>query len=243
MPWKPETVMEQKVEFVVRAKSGEECLSELCAEYGISRPTGYLWLRRYEENGTIAGLTERSRRPHRSPKRTSSEWEARVLQLRDEKGWGARKLAFVLAKRGVSLHTQTVHRILERHGRIREGESVRLAVRRFAREQCNELAQMDFKGEYQLNEGKCYPLSLLDDCSRYLLGLWPLSSTGAEGVYRTLKAHFKSVGVPQAMLVDHGTPWYGTTSQHGLTWLSVWLIKQGVRLTYSGGVHPQTQGN
>jgi hypothetical protein len=102
---------------------------------------------------------------------------------------------------------------------------------------------MDFKGEYALAAGgKCYPLSLLDDCSRYLLGLWALPSTQATGVHQVLRQHFREHGVPQEMLMDHGSTWYCNRSGHGLTWLSVWLITQGIRLRYSGVHHPQTQG-
>jgi hypothetical protein len=101
---------------------------------------------------------------------------------------------------------------------------------------------MDFKGDYTLRRGKCYPLSLLDDCSRYLHGLWPLSSTGGAGVKRTLEAYFRAHGVPLSLLLDHGTPWFSTTNRQGLTWVSVWLLKQGVILRYSGIRHPQTQG-
>lgn len=119
---------------------------------------------------------------------------------------------------------------------------VEKTTRRFAREQCNELAQMDFKGEYTLPKEKCYPLSLLDDCSRYLHGLWPLSGTGGSGVKQTLEAYFREHGVPLSLLMDHGPPWFSTTNQQGLTWVSVWLLKQGVVLRYSGVGHPQTQG-
>jgi hypothetical protein len=114
---------------------------------------------------------------------------------------------------------------------------------RFERAECNELAQMDFKGEYTLkSKQKCYPLSLLDDCSRFLHGLWPLTSTGGAGVQQALEGHFRQEGVPRSMLMDHGTPWFSTNNQHGLTWVAVWLIKQGVGLKYSGIGHPQTQG-
>jgi hypothetical protein len=113
---------------------------------------------------------------------------------------------------------------------------------RFARQECNELAQMDFKGEYTLPREKCYPLSLLDDCSRYLHGLWPLPGTGGEGVKQTLEGYFLEHGVPLSILMDHGTPWFSTTNQHGLTWVAVWLLKQDVVLRYSGVGHPQTQG-
>jgi hypothetical protein len=116
------------------------------------------------------------------------------------------------------------------------------ATQRFAREQCNELAQMDFKGEYTLPNEKCYPLSLLDDCSRYLHGLWPLGSTGGAGVKQSLEGHFREYGVPLSILMDHGTPWFSTRNAHGLTWVSVWLLKQGVVLRYSAVGHPQTQG-
>ena len=243
MPWKTESVMDQRVEFVIRAKDGEENISELCREYEISRPTGYLWLRRYEESGRVSGLAERSRRPGRTPGRTERAIEELVVQLRDQTGWGAPKLTRVLSKRGVKLGSATVHRILKREGRVAGEPGAQKASKRFAREQCNELAQMDFKGEYQLSaKQKCYPLSLLDDCSRYLHGLWPLSSTGGEGVYRSLQAQFRQAGVPQSILMDHGTPWFSTTNQQGLTWVAVWLIKQGVVLKYSGVGHPQTQG-
>jgi len=176
--------------------------------------------------------------------RTERAKEELVLELRDKTGWGAPKLQVVMAKKGVAMARATVHRILVREGRVGEPrKSLKKAIKRFAREQCNELAQMDFKGEYQLGrQQKCYPLSLLDDCSRYLHGLWPLTNTGGAGVYRSLLGHFKQVGVPQSMLMDHGTPWFSTQNQQGLTWVAVWLIKQGVTLRYSGVGHPQTQG-
>jgi hypothetical protein len=120
---------------------------------------------------------------------------------------------------------------------------VRLTGKRFERASCNELAQMDFKGDYRLAGGrKCYPLTLIDDRSRYLLGLWPLPSLDGEGVYQVLKRHFQQVGVPQEMLMDHGSTWYSNNTEHGLTWLSIWLIKQGIKINYSGVHHPQTQG-
>jgi len=243
MPWKTENVMDQRVEFVIRARTGERPIAALCREYGISRPTGYLWLRRYQEAGSVSGLREHSRRPHHSPGRTGRALEELVLSLRDKTGWGAPKLHWILGQQGVELGEATVHRILVREGRVGSEPAGRKATKRFEREQCNQLAQMDFKGEYTLSvREKCYPLSFLDDCSRYLHGLWPLSSTGGEGVYQTLQAHFRQVGVPQAILTDHGTPWFSTTNRQGLTWVAVWLIKQGVALKYSGVGHPQTQG-
>ena len=241
MPWKAESVMDQRVEFVLRAREGEESIAALCRDYGISRPTGYLWLQRYYEVGSVNGLAEHSRRPLHSPQRTAAAVEAAVLALRDKTGWGGPKLAQALRRRGVAVAPATAQRILKRCGRVVPPQ-VQKTKLRFAREQCNELAQMDFKGDYSLSRGKCYPLSLLDDCSRYLHGLWPLPSTGGVGVKESLEAYFRAHGVPLSLLLDHGTPWFSTTNRQGLTWLSVWLLKQGVRLRYSGIRHPQTQG-
>lgn len=243
MPWKTESVMEQRLSFVIEARQGRDSFSELSRRYGVSRQTGYEWLKRYEEVGTIEGLKDKSRRPQHSPRQTPPATEQRVLAIRDEKGWGADKIQYVMAQEGWILPVITIHRILKRNGRIKLRDQRRLAPTRFARESCNELAQMDFKGDYQLaGGGKCYPLTLIDDCSRYLLGLWPLPSLNGAGVYQVLKQHFQQVGVPQEMLMDHGSTWYANNIEHGLTWLSIWLIKQGITIRYSGVHHPQTQG-
>lgn len=241
MPWRTESVMDQRVEFVLRALKREETMAALCRQYQISRPTGYLWLHRHQQVGSVSGLVEHSRRPWHSPRRSSKEVTAAVLAVRDEKCWGGPKIAKVLERGGLLVAPATAQRILKRAGRVRPPQSGKTKVR-FAREQCNELAQMDFKGEYSLGRQKCYPLSLLDDCSRYLHGLWPLSSTGGQGVKQSLEGYFRRHGVPLSILVDHGTPWFSTSNAHGLTWVAVWLLKQGVVLRYSGVGHPQTQG-
>jgi len=241
MPWKAESVMDQRVEFVLRAREGEETMAALCRDYGISRPTGYLWLHRYYEVGSVNGLAEHSRRPLHAAQRTAAEVEAAVLALRAKTNWGGPKIAKALERDGVRVAAATAQRILKRHGCVAPPR-VQKTKLRFAREQCNELAQMDFKGDYTLPRGKCYPLSLLDDCSRYLHGLWPLRSTGGAGVKQSLEAYFREHGVPLSLLLDHGTPWFSTTNRQGLTWVSVWLLKQGVSLRYSGIRHPQTQG-
>jgi transposase InsO family protein len=241
MPWKTESVMDQRVEFVLRARAGDEPVAALCREYQISRPTGYLWLNRYQQVGSVTGLVEHSRRPLHSPQRTSDEIAAAVVAIRDEKGWSGPKIAKVLEKQGLKVAPATAQRILKRAGRVVKPKVDKTTIR-FARDECNELAQMDFKGEYTMPWEKCYPLSLLDDCSRYLHGLWPLSGTGGEGVKQTLEGYFREHGVPLSILMDHGSPWFSTTNQHGLTWVSVWLLKQGVVLRYSGIGHPQTQG-
>jgi transposase InsO family protein len=233
--------MDQRIEFVLRAREGEESIAELCRDYGISRPTGYLWLNRYQAVGSVNGLVEGSRRPLNSPRRTDEKVEAAVVELREKTGWGGPKIAKVLAKRGLQVAPATAQRILKRAGLV-VPPKVAKTTKRFEKAECNELAQMDFKGEYTMPGGKSYPLSFLDDCSRYCHGLWPLAGTGGEGVKQTLERYFREHGVPLSILMDHGTPWYSTTNRHGLTWVSVWLLKQGVILRYSGVGHPQTQG-
>lgn len=234
-------VREQRVQFVVTAARREKPLATVCREFEISRPTGYLWLKRYEASG-IAGIAEGSRRPHCSPERTAAELEARVVELRKQyPDWGARKLQVRLAAEDVKLPPSTIQRILVRHDLIREQDRHRPALQRFERSAPNELWQMDFKGRknWNLTVG---PLSVLDDHSRYVIVLQALESTRAELVREQLQQAFSDCGLPDAMLMDHGVPWWAEAAPTGATWLTVWLMKQGIRLHWSGYRHPQTQG-
>ena len=116
MPWKVTDVMEQKIHFVTRAAVPGANISALCRESGISRPTGYYWLKRYREADSVTALEERSRRPKHSPRRTAGWIEARVVQLRQRHGWGGKKLQVLLQREGVHLSVSTVNRILQRQG-------------------------------------------------------------------------------------------------------------------------------
>jgi transposase InsO family protein len=242
MPWARTDVGEQRVKFVVRAMSGQECLAELCREFGISRPTGYRWWRRAQQAGSLTAVVERSRRPRRSPRQTTPENEERVVELRRRYGWGAKKIAVLLREQGGPLTVITINRILKRRGLVAEEDSSRPALERFERATPNELWQMDGKGEYRANDGTCYPLSILDDHSRYAVGLYGLPAFNAQQVYPCLVRTFEHWGLPQAMLMDRGSVWWSTTNGYGLTWLSVRLIEQGIRLHYGRVRHPQTQG-
>jgi transposase InsO family protein len=135
---------------------------------------------------------------------------------------------------------RTVHRILERHDLIRGEDRHPPAVQRYERSKPNELWQMDFKGPPGVSG--VGPLSVLDDHSRYLPALRQLGSTKMDGVRETLERTFLECGLPEAMLMDHGTPWWNGISSFGITELSVWLMRQGIRLLFSGVRHPQTQG-
>ena len=234
-------VREQRVSFVVTARRGEKPLSALCEEFGISRPTGYLWLGRYTRSG-LAGIAERSRRPLLCPDRTPPEIEQQVVAARRRyPDWGARKLRVLLQRQGMELTHSTIHRVLLRHGLVGVRDGHERAAQRFERSRPNELWQMDFKGPLQKGD-VIGPLSVLDDHSRYLLVLQRAARISGEFVREQLESAFGSCGVPDAMLMDHGVPWWSATGLQGLTRLSVWLMKQGIGLHWGRIRHPQTQG-
>src|ERR1017187_48113 len=238
MSWRLVGVRDQRVEFVVRASRGEN-LSSLCREYEISRPTGYLWLKRFGEQG-VAGIEEHSRRPHLSPRQTAAWIEELIVTLRRQRpDWGARKLAVLLEREGIVLPVITVHRVLVRYALVLDRESRRQATGRFEREQPNQLWQMDFKG--QKGTGAAIgPLSVLDDHSRYLVALEQTGTTRSEAVRERLEGTFRPSGLPDALLMDHGVPWWNARSPNGWPQLMVWLMKQGIRFYFSGVRHPQT---
>jgi transposase InsO family protein len=241
MAWKTMDVHEQRVRFVVEATQKRQTFRALCAAYEISRPTGYLWLRRYRQWG-VEGIAERSRKPHRSPERTDPERERQVVQLRQRyPDWGARKLKVLLARQGVELPRNTIHRILLRHDLVRDRDRRDEATQRFERGRPNELWQMDFKGPKGWPQ-TVGPLSVLDDHSRYLIALAANGSTHGAAVREQLEEAFQRCGVPEGMLMDHGTPWWSQQAPSGQTQLSLWLMRQGIRLHWSGIRHPQTQG-
>ena len=241
MAWKTMDVKDQRVRFVVAATLTRQPMSSLCAEFGISRPTGYLWLARYRSEG-LPGIAEQSRRPHRSPQRTSESIEALVVQLRlGYPDWGARKLAVLLARQGIELPPTTVHRILLRHYLIADADRHSQALKRFERERPNELWQMDFKGPRGWRH-PVGPLSVIDDHSRYLIALSATGSTHAAAVREPLQQAFIDYGLPEGMLMDHGIPWCSTQAPAGSTSLTLWLMRQGIGLHWSRIRHPQTQG-
>jgi transposase InsO family protein len=188
------------------------------------------------------GIAERSRRPFLCPRQTSPELEQQVIDLRHGyPDWGARKLQVLLRREGVELTHSTIHRILQRHGLV--GEDRRhTATQRFERASPNQLWQMDFKGAKRSWPPPVGPLSAIDDHSRYVVALTAVPNLRTEAVREPLESAFAACGVPEAMLMDHGTPWWAMRSPGGLTALAVWLMKQGIELHWSGIRHPQTQG-
>jgi transposase InsO family protein len=241
MPWRTSRVAEQRIEFVVAASRKEKSFREVCEEFQISSRTGYTWWNRYQAKG-LEGMQERSRRPRHSPRRTREEIEQRVVELRQKRAdWGARKVRHLLQQEGIQLPASTIHRIFLRYDLVRDGDRRHAAVQRFERERPNQLWQMDFKGPKGWNQ-PVGPLSVLDDHSRYALALENTGSTQARGVRAVLERVFHESGVPEEMLMDHGTPWFNTQGRLGWSQLTVWLMDQDIVLHFSGYRHPQTQG-
>ena len=243
MPWYKETIMSQKREFVRLAEISES-LSDVCLRFGISRKTGYKWLTRFRLSG-LAGLEERSRRPASSPRRTGEAVERKILEAREEHpAWGGRKLKRWLEDRGAEdlPVPSTITEILRRHGRIDPEESrKREPLKRFEYPHPNDLWQMDFKGGFPVELQSCHPLTILDDHSRFSISLKACGDHQRTTVKRHLREAFELYGLPQAMLVDNGSPWASGTRGEW-TRLSVWLLHLGVDVIRSRSRHPQTLG-
>jgi transposase InsO family protein len=236
--------MDQRDEFVRLALVPGANKSELCRRFGVSRSNGYKWLRRYLAEGP-EGLVERSRRPRRSPAQTPARTEKRVVALRDRHpAWGGRKLHRRLQDQGVAEvpSASTITEILRRNGRLEAGTAERSgAVQRFERAQPNELWQIDFKGHFATARGRCHPLGVLDDHSRYGLGLEACGDERAQTVHARLEAIFRRYGLPEEMLMDNGAPW-GDAGDQPWTALTVWLLRLGIGVIHGRPYHPQTQG-
>lgn len=246
MPWNPRDTMNLRLEFVELASHEGANRRELCRRFGISPKTAYKWLARHTREGED-GLAERSRRPSRSPAHTAPQIEQRVVELRQaHPAWGGRKISRRLRDLG---HAEvpapsTVTDILHRHGLISpEASEAATAWQRFEHAQPNELWQMDFKGWFDLQDGRrCSPLTVLDDHSRFNLILDACSSTDTRAVLARLRQTFRRYGLPLRINADNGSPW-GSPSQPGqLSALAIWLIRLGVQLSHSRVMHPQTNG-
>jgi len=216
----------------------------LCRRYGVSPTTGYTWLARYAAEGR-SGLADRSRRPHSSPGRTAPEVEQQVLALRDaHPAWGGRKLRQRLLRLGVAAvpAISTITEILRRHGRL-DGDAAakHRTFQRFEHEAPNDLWQMDFKGHFALASGRCHPLTVLDDHSRFALGLEACADERSATVQDRLTAIFRRYGLPWRLLVDNGAPW-GDDASSRHTKLTIWLLRLDVAVSHPRPYHPQTQG-
>jgi transposase InsO family protein len=236
--------MSLRHEFVQLALQDGANRRELCRRFGISPQTGYKWLARFDADKNV-GLHEHSRRPDTSPRKTDPSVEAAVVDMRKKHpAWGGRKISRRLGDLKVAaIAPSTVTSILHRHRLITpEASMAATPWRRFEHDIPNALWQIDFKGYFPTPEGNCHPLTVLDDHSRFNLAL---RACGHQ-TYRTVQAHlsdvFRRYGLPVRINGDNGAPW-GCSRQPGqVTELAIWLIRHGIRLSFSRPYHPQTNG-
>lgn len=239
--------MNERMRFVVRA-GGDETMAKLCREFGISRELGYRLVRRYKEEG-VDGLRDRSRAPKRQGRRTSPEIEELVLKAQKEHGWGARKLRKVLMRDNPELRLpciSTFHEILKRHGltkprRKRRAVPMDTSVLR-APTAPNQLWCADFKGQFRLKNGKyCYPLTITDAYSRYILACEAHESTKAIPARAVFQRVFREHGLPLAILTDNGSP-FASRALCGLSKLSVSWLRLGIKHQRIDPGHPEQNG-
>lgn len=240
MPWESKTVEETRKEFIQAAKATVN-FSSLCREFGITRKTGYKWVARHE-NG--AELSDRSRRPTSSPKKTSEEIEQQILKLRYENpGWGAKTLHKVLENAGCENLpcVKTVNNILDRNNCILKEESEkRHKYIRYQKEHCNVMWQTDFKGEFLMKDNNyCFPLTIIDDCSRFSIKIAPHTNT-VNVVIPAFKEAFYEFGMPNSVLSDNGAQFAGF--RHGFTRFEKMLMDYDILPVHCRIKHPQTQG-
>jgi transposase InsO family protein len=248
MPWKASSVMEERLRFVARLLEGEQ-MSHLCREFGISRKTGYKIFDRYKEHG-LEALTDRSRRPVRYANQLPHQVESAIVGLKQDKPhWGARKIRELLVRR-LPGHVRipaksTIHAVLDRHGLVK-----RAVKRRHATgtplslgQAPNDLWCADYKGEFKLgNMAYCYPLTVTDHASRYLLMCEALESTREDLAFTAFERLFQERGLPLAIRSDNGIPFASANALFNLSRLAVWWLRLGIQIERIKPGRPQQNG-
>lgn len=244
MSWQEVTTLALRNEFIVLAQHEDCNFTTLCKSFNISRKTGYKWLNRFSESGA-EGLLDLSRRPHSSPLKSTESVESAVVTLRKaHPGWGGRKLKARLEDLGYQgvPAASTITAILCRKELLDPVESAKhTAFISFEHPNPNDLWQMDFKGHIPMRQGRCHPLTVLDDHSRYNIVLQACENERTDTVQKALIDSFRRYGLPNRMTMDNGSPW-GNNQFNDLTPLTVWLIRLEIGVSHSRPYHPQTQG-
>jgi putative transposase len=248
MPWKECHVMDERVRFVARRLEGES-MAALCREFGISRKTGYKIFDRYRDCG-VQALTDRSRRPYRQANRLPAQLEATIVRLKREyPGWGAPKIREKLRRQAIAPHLpaiSTVHAVLDRYGlvkRRRRRHHSTAATFLSRPTEPNALWCADYKGEFMLgNRRYCYPLTITDFASRYLLACDALSTTKTMFAFPVFERAFKEFGLPLAIRTDNGVPFAAPTALYRLSKLAVWWLRLGIHLERIAPGQPQQNG-
>lgn len=249
MPWKASSVMDERLRFVARLLEGEQ-MSVLCREFGISRKTGYKIFDRYQEHG-LEALSDRSRRPVRYANQLPGQIESLIVSFkRDKPHWGARKIRELLIRRLAgdvrAPAISTIHAVLDRHGLVKRMNKRRqraTGTPLSAGMAPNDLWCADYKGEFQLgNKAYCYPLTVTDHASRYLLLCEALESTREELAFTAFERLFKERGLPISIRSDNGVPFASANALFNLSKLSVWWLRLGIAIERIKPGRPQQNG-
>ena len=240
--------MDERLRFVARLLEGEK-MAVLCREYDVSRKTGYKLFSRYKEQG-FEGLTDRSRRPYRQGCRLSEAIESLIVGLkREHPSWGAPKIREKIRRKNLEIQLpaiSTVHAVLHRHDLVNrprrrryKAEGTPLSTTR----RPNDLWCADYKGEFMLADKRyCYPLTITDFASRYLLSCEALSTTKEHYAFAVFERVFKDFGLPKAIRTDNGVPFASPNSLFGLSKLSVWWLRLGIEIERIKPGNPQQNG-
>lgn len=249
MPWKETCIMDERMKFVGHLLSGDK-MAAVCREFGISRVTGYKIWNRYQEYGS-KGIYDQSRAPHQHPNQTPFEIENLIVRLKKEKpSWGAPKIREIISNKYPSIKlpaTSTVHSILDRHELVKKRRS-RTKFKAMASylstpKEPNDLWCTDFKGQFRMgNKNYCYPLTLTDFVSRFLISCEALSSTEESPCFTVYEQAFKEYGLPGAIRSDNGIPFASGNSLWNLTKLSLWWIRLGIKIERIEPGNPQQNG-
>ncbi len=248
MPWRECNRMDERLKFIARLLDGEK-MSALCREFGISRPTGYKIFNRYKDFG-VNGLEDRSRRPYRQANQLPFQIERTILRIKQEHpSWGAPKIREKLLREYPMIKPpakSTVHAVLDRHGLVKRRKRRRHKAKGTALNHVqtpNGLWCADYKGEFRLgNKHYCYPLTISDYHSRYLLACEGLESTRSSFALAVFERVFKEYGLPHAIRTDNGIPFSAPNALFGLSHLSVWWLRLGIQIERIKPGHPQQNG-
>jgi putative transposase len=250
MPWMETGPMDERLQFVRDAQRDRFTMSELCARYGVSRRVGYKWLARYAAEGR-RGLMDRSRAPHHCPHKIADAMAALLVAEREAHPfWGAKKLLSVLTRRHPQIGgwpvPSTVADLLARRGLVQRRRhrraSVHPGVVRLTTAAPNDLWTADFKGQFRTGDGEyCYPLTIADQHTRYLLACRGLRTTQTVTARPVFERAFREYGLPIAIRTDNGVP-FATQAIHGLSYLNVWWMRLGILHQRSRPGCPQDNG-
>jgi putative transposase len=248
MPWRECCKMDERLRFVARLLDGEK-MAAVCRDFDISRKTGYKIFQRYKDCG-LDGLTDRSRRPYRHANRLPFQIEKVIVQLkRDRPSWGAPKIREKLRRSYSEVQTpaiSTVHAVLHRHGLVNHARKRRPKAQGTALSRPlapNELWCADYKGEFMLADRRyCYPLTISDFASRYLIACEALTTTQQVYAFTVFERVFKEFGLPQAIRTDNGVPFASPNALYRLSKLAVWWLRLGIRIERIKPGHPEQNG-